>query len=119
MNVLFVCGRNRMRSPTAKLTFALHPGIDVASAGINPGARAPLSSELVKWADLIFVMEKGHQDALHMRYKAEISDARVVCLDIPDEFGYMEESLVNLLRARVTPCLPPWGEPPRDWLLSR
>lgn len=38
MNVLFVCGRNKWRSPTAEQVFADWPGIVCASAGLNHDA---------------------------------------------------------------------------------
>ena len=106
MNVLFVCSQNRLRSPTAEQTFASHPGIDVASAGTNSDADNPLTPELVRWANLIFVMEKAHRNKVQKRYKAELKNARLICLDIPDEFGFMDEALVRLLKARVTRFLP-------------
>ena len=106
MNVLFVCSQNRLHSPTAEQTFAAQPGINVASAGTNADAENPLTGELVRWADLIFVMEKAHQNKVRKRFKAELKDARLICLDIPDEFEFMDEGLVRLLRSCVTRFLP-------------
>ena len=106
MNVLFVCSQNRLRSPTAEQTFASHPGINVASAGTNANADNPMTPELVRWADLIFVMEKAHRNKVQKRYKAELKDARLICLDIPDEFEFMDDRLVRLLKMRVARFLP-------------
>ena len=105
-NVLFVCSQNRLRSPTAEQTFASHPGINVASAGTNADADNPLTPELVRWADLIFVMEKSHRNKLQKRFRAELKDARLICLEIPDEYEFMDESLVRLLKAKVSRYLP-------------
>lgn len=105
-NVLFVCSQNKLRSPTAEQVFSEHPGIEVASAGTNNDAETPLTSELVRWAHLIFVMEKGHRNKVQTRFKADLKDTRVICLDIPDEYEFMDELLVQLLRARVTRFLP-------------
>ena len=105
-NVLFVCSQNRLRSPTAEQTFASHPGVNVASAGTNADAENPLTPELVRWADLIFVMEKSHRNKLQKRFRTELKDARLVCLDIPDEYEFMDEELVKLLKARVSRHLP-------------
>lgn len=71
--VLFLCSRNRLRSPSA---------------------------ELVAWADLIFVMEKSHRRKLARGFGRHVT-ARVVCLDIPDDHDFMAPALVALLRARV------------------
>ncbi|XUU61034.1 low molecular weight protein tyrosine phosphatase family protein [Erythrobacter sp. HA6-11] len=105
-NVLFVCSQNRLRSPTAEQIFASHDSIEVASAGTNNDAEVPLSSELVKWADIIFVMERTHRNKLKKRFYHDLKHARVICLDIPDEYEFMDEGLVRLLRAKVSRHLP-------------
>ena len=105
-NVLFVCSQNRLRSPTAEQVFAGHPAIEVASAGTNNDADNPLTGELVRWADLIFVMEKAHRNKMQKRYRAELKNVRLVCLDIPDDYDFMEDSLVELLKVKVPRYLP-------------
>jgi predicted protein tyrosine phosphatase len=100
-HVLFVCSQNRLRSPTAEQVFAARGDIEVASAGLNHDAEVPLTRELVAWADLIFVMEKAHRNKLAHKFKADLRDARVVCLDIPDDYDYMDPELVDLLQAKV------------------
>jgi predicted protein tyrosine phosphatase len=105
-NVLFICSQNRLRSPTAEQTFASHPGITVASAGLNNDAETPVTPDLVRWADVIFVMEKAHRNKLQKKFRADLKDARVICLDIPDEFEFMDGGLVRLLRAKVSRHLP-------------
>ena len=104
--LLFVCGRNRQRSPTAEQLFAAHPGVECASAGLNPEAEIPLTPELVDSVDLILVMEPGQQAKLRRRFGQYLRDKRVACLRIPDRYGFMDPSLVTLLRARVSPFLP-------------
>lgn len=88
--VLFVCSQNALRSPTAEQLFAAYPGIETASAGTNNDADEPLTSELVRWADLIFVMEKSHRAKLAKRFRADLRGKRVICLDIPDDYAYMD-----------------------------
>ena len=105
-NVLFVCSENRLRSPTAEQVFSRRPDIEVASAGTNHDADNPLTSELVEWADIIFVMEKTHRNKLQKRFRASLKKARVICLDIPDEFEFMDPMLVRLLETRVSRYLP-------------
>ena len=104
--VLFVCGRNRLRSPTAEQVFGTRRDIEVASAGLNPDADNPLTPDQVEWADLIFVMEKTHRTKLSTRFKANLKGKRVVCLDIPDNYSFMEPALVKLLNAKVPRFLP-------------
>ncbi|MBT1158265.1 low molecular weight protein tyrosine phosphatase family protein [Aminobacter anthyllidis] len=99
-NVLFVCSQNKLRSPTAEQVFATRRDIEVDSAGTNHDAENPLTPELVAWADIIFVMEKTHRTKLQKKF-AKALKARVVCLDIPDDYAFMDPALVALLEERV------------------
>ena len=107
-NVLFVCSQNRLRSPTAEQIFSDHSAIEVASAGTNHDAENPLTSELVQWADVIFVMERAHRNKLQHKFRADLKSARIICLSIPDEYEFMDEGLIRLLKAKVNPHLPYW-----------
>jgi predicted protein tyrosine phosphatase len=103
--ILFVCGRNRWRSPTAEQQFADRPGIETASAGVNPEAEQVLTAELIGWADLIVVMEKIHRRKVTARWSRELRGKRLICLDIPDNYGLMDPTLIALLEARMQPHL--------------
>ena len=105
MNVLFVCSQNRLRSPTAAQVFATWPGLEVDSAGVNRGAIQPVTPELLAWADCIIVMENAHRNKLSKQFRAHLKNKRVVCLDIPDDYEYMDPVLVQLLERRVPPLL--------------
>ncbi|MBW4623173.1 MAG: low molecular weight protein tyrosine phosphatase family protein [Cyanosarcina radialis HA8281-LM2] len=103
--LLFICSRNRLRSPTAEAVFAEYEGLEVDSAGLDRDAEMPLSSEAIEWADIIFVMEKSHRSKLSNKFQPWLKNKRVICLDIPDEYEYMEPVLVELLKKRVLPLL--------------
>lgn len=103
--ILFICSQNRLRSPTAEQVFARHPGTECASAGLNRGADNPLTAELVGWAEVIFVMERQHRTKLAARYRRQLGGKRIVCLDIADNYAYMDPALIALLRSRVDPRL--------------
>lgn len=103
--VLFVCSQNRLRSPTAEQVFSTRTNIEVASAGTNNDAETPLTAELVAWADIIFVMEKEHRNKLQRRFRKHLK-ARLVCLDIPDDYEFMDPALVRLLEHKVGRLLP-------------
>jgi predicted protein tyrosine phosphatase len=105
-HVLFICSQNLLRSPTAEQVFASWPGIETASAGLNNSAGNPVTPELLDWADFIFVMEQAHRTKLSARFKAHIRDQRVICLDIPDNYEFMDPALVKLLNDRVPRHLP-------------
>ena len=105
-HILFLCSRNRLRSPTAEQVFAGRADLEVASAGLNPDADMLCTSELVEWADIIFVMEKSHRAKLSARFRRHLKDKKVICLDIPDNYSFMAAELVNLLESRVGRHLP-------------
>lgn len=103
--VLFICSQNRLRSPTAEAVFAEYDGLEVDSAGLDREAVIPLSSEAIAWAEIIFVMEQSHRRRLSQRFQPWLQGKRVVCLDIPDEYEYMDPALIALLKKRVLPLL--------------
>ena len=105
-NVLFVCSANRLRSPTAEQIFSTWPGIETDSAGISNGASVLLSSEQVEWADIIFVMEKTHRTKLSRKFRSSLKGKRVICLDIPDDYEFMDPVLVQILESRAGRFLP-------------
>jgi predicted protein tyrosine phosphatase len=86
--------------------FAEHPGVECQSAGTSHDADNPITTELVEWADLICVMEKEHKSKLSARFKPSLAGKRVVCLDIPDNYKFMDAKLVMLLNKKVLPLLP-------------
>ena len=105
-NVLFVCSANRLRSPTAEQVFSTWPGIETDSAGVSNGAAVPLSAEQIEWADIVFVMEKAHRAKMTRRFYASLRGKRIVCLDIPDDYEFMDPELVAILEQRVGRFLP-------------
>ena len=51
-------------------------------------------------------MEKAHRNKLSKKFRPHLSGKRVICLDIPDEYDYMDPVLVQLLKEKVTRFLP-------------
>ena len=103
--VLFLCSRNRLRSPTAEEVFRDWPELEVSSAGLAPDAEEIVTHEMLDGVDLIVVMERQHLNRLRRRFGSSLRNARIVCLDIPDRYGFMDPELVALLEARATPHL--------------
>ncbi len=101
MRALFICSRNRLRSPTAEQLFCAWPGVETDSAGLAPDAEVPLSAEQIQWAELIFVMERVHQRRLQQRFGAQLKGRRVICLGIPDDYDYMQPELIELLERKA------------------
>lgn len=104
--VLFICSQNRLRSPTAEQVFSSQSGLEVSSAGLNNDAENPVTPELLGWAEVIFVMEKTHRNKLSSKFRPYLKDKKIVCLDIPDEYEFMDEMLIRLLKAKVPRHLP-------------
>ncbi len=101
-HVLFICSQNKLRSPTAETIFSEKEGFDVLSAGLNNDAEVPLTSELVEWAETIFVMEQAQKNKLQKKFKKYIKKQRVICLDIPDDYEYMQPELVKILEHKLS-----------------
>lgn len=104
--LLFICSQNKWRSPTAEEVFRDYPGIEVDSAGLNNDAEVPLSVEQLEWADIIIVMEKVHRVRLNRKFAAHLGGKQIVVLGIPDDYQYMQEELVALLKTKCQSYLP-------------
>ena len=100
-NILFLCSRNRRRSPTAERVFADREGIETDSAGLAPDADVRVSLDQLHWADLVVVMEKKHRSALARQFGRHLARTRVVCLDIPDRYDFMDPELIEQLERKM------------------
>jgi predicted protein tyrosine phosphatase len=104
-NILFICGANKLRSPTAEQIFSRYPNIETDSAGLNADADQRVSPEQIEWADIIFVMEKPMRAKLAKQFRKYLGGKRVVCLEIPDKYTYMQAELVAQLEKKVKPLI--------------
>ena len=100
--LLFVCGQNRHRSLTAERMYEGFAGYEVVSVGTVPAARVRVTQEHIEWADLIFVMELEQAQKLRRKFKAELEGKRVICLNIPDTYGYMNLGLIKELKKKLS-----------------
>ncbi|MBH5317645.1 protein tyrosine phosphatase [Paenibacillus sp. GSMTC-2017] len=102
MKLLFICSRNKWRSLTAEKIFNEYKIYDVRSAGTEENARIKVTAGHIGWADIIFVMETKHIRRLKSKFGYEINEKRVIRLDIPDEYTFMDEELIEILKSRVS-----------------
>lgn len=102
MNILFVCSRNKWRSATAETIFKNHPNHQIKSAGTANSARIKLNNKHIIWADLIFVMEKMHKQRITENFSEDIVNKKIIVLDIPDDYQYMDEELIEELETKVS-----------------
>jgi predicted protein tyrosine phosphatase len=47
------------------------------------------------------VMEKAHRNRLSKNFRTHLNGKRVICLDIPDDYEYMQPELVRLLQIKA------------------
>lgn len=99
-----------MRSPTAADISAQWDGIQADFAGLSNDADERLSVEHIEWANIIFVMERRQKARLSQLFGSSLNETRIVCLNIPDNYGYMQPELVELLKPKLMShlrCGPP------------
>jgi predicted protein tyrosine phosphatase len=101
-----VCSRNQRRSLTAEKIFNGIPGWDVRSAGTADGARIKVTEGHLGWADVVVVMEKRHKERLREKFPDMLDDKLCGCLFIADDYEFMEEALVGLLREKMRAHFP-------------
>lgn len=104
--VLFICRLNRFRSATAERIFSKRADLDVRSAGTATDARVRVNHRMLEWADVIFTMDPSQLESMRRMFPLHPALKRVICLNIPDEFVFLQPSLVELLRERVAAHLP-------------
>ena len=99
--VLFICRLNRHRSATAERIFCKRHDLDVRSAGTEEDAMVRVNSRMLEWADVIFTMDSQQRRSLEQMFPSHPALARLTCLDIQDEFTFLDPKLVELLEERV------------------
>ena len=105
--VLFLCQLNRSRSATAERLFCKRPDLDVCSAGTSEDALVRVNQRMLDWADLIFTMDEEQHHALERMFPNHPAIERMICLEIPDAYRFLEPDLVRMLEERITPHLAP------------
>ncbi|EEW57059.1 low molecular weight phosphotyrosine protein phosphatase [Ruegeria sp. TrichCH4B] len=100
-NLLFICGKGRKRSPTAASIAAEHLGQPTDFAGLSADSDERVSRDHLLWADTIAVMEKSQLSRLKRHMGSHLKGKRIVCLDIPDTYEFMQPELVEIVRSRL------------------
>jgi predicted protein tyrosine phosphatase len=110
-HILFICSRNRLRSPTAEKIFSKSMHLDVRSRGLAASATRRVATADIVWAESIFVMESEHKKQLLRSFRKEAEFRRICVLDIPDDYDFMDPELVTLIKAGVRGALGEEGTP--------
>jgi len=103
--ILFICSGNKKRSPTAEEIYRKEKSLLVRSAGTSKKAKHEVTLEDIKWADIIFVMEKKHEQRIKANFNIPLMRKEIHVLDIPDNYVYMESELVEILKSKVNTIL--------------
>ena len=72
------------------------------SAGTARDAENLISQDDIEFADLIFVMEKRHAKVLKTMFGKLLEFKRIITLGITDDFEFMDEKLIEILKVKVT-----------------
>jgi predicted protein tyrosine phosphatase len=104
-HALFICGKARMRSPTAAEIAGAWDDVTTDFAGLSNDADEKVSVEQLDWADIIFVMEARQARRLKRLFPAHLRGKRVVTLNIPDRFTFMDPALVTVLEQKLLAIL--------------
>jgi predicted protein tyrosine phosphatase len=99
--VLFICRVNRHRSATAERVFCKRSDLEVRSAGTSEDALVRVNKRMLEWADLVFTMDDQQRAALERMFPSHPVLDRLICLDIPDDFTFLDPALIKLLEERV------------------
>lgn len=100
LHILFICSRNKWRSKTAESIFKKTKNLIVMSAGTENSARIKVNQKMIDIADIIFVMEKKHKERINNKF-SNVTSKKVITLDIPDEYKYMDTELIEILNSSV------------------
>jgi len=105
LKVLFICAKNQWRSPTAAAIYRNDARLSVQSAGLSKQSPCPISAKLLEWADVVMVMENAHTSRIRDRYRGQIRLPKIVSLDIPDDYPFMDKTLIGLIEDSVEEAL--------------
>lgn len=102
LRVLFVCALNQRRSVTAERIYCDDPRVEVRSAGVRRESPRRVGAKDLRWADVVFAMEREHKRRIAEDF-AGLALPPIDVLDIPDDYECMDPELVRMLRAMLDP----------------
>jgi predicted protein tyrosine phosphatase len=105
MKLLFVCTAHQNRSVTAEQLFKSSKKHKAKSAGIGFLADVRVDEKLVKWADIIFVMneeDEGHRSYLVEKFRnTKGIEKKIKVLDIRDDYPKNSPELIDELKKKL------------------
>ena len=70
--------------------------------GNQQTGKTQVSAKDIVWADLIAVMEYKHKYALQEKISKQLQHKTVIVLDIPDDYHYMDEELIEIIKLSMS-----------------
>jgi len=101
IKILFVCGRNKRRSPTAEKIYKGDRRIVARSAGTADTSKHRITAGDLAWADLVLVMQRKYAARIKVTFKDIDPLPPMASLDIGDDYIFMDPGLINALRSSV------------------
>jgi predicted protein tyrosine phosphatase len=99
--VLFVCQAGMLRSPTA-MALACARGMNARACGTHNKALIPMSVNLIQWANQIVYLDRDVEKKAMDKFRGiEGVYTKSICWDIPDQFDYYEQRLVDLIKPKL------------------
>lgn len=102
--VLCVCSAGLLRSPSTAVVLSQEPyNYNTRAAGIEADyALVPIDEVLIMWADEIVCVEPSVRERLWAKFDDALvaSGAKVVTLNIPDNFAYRDPKLMEIIRTQ-------------------
>jgi predicted protein tyrosine phosphatase len=95
--VLCVCGAGLLRSATIAWVLSNEPyNYNTRAAGLRADALIPVTQPLLEWADEIVCADKEHYDAI-----SRMTDKKVHCLHITDDYDFRSDRLICAVRTAL------------------
>lgn len=111
VKVLFVCASNRLRSPTAAFLWSFTPNITTRSRGTD----WDLQQDDIDWADIVIALNPRQQALINKHFT---NVKKLVALDLPDKFDYLDPRLFKSLPILLADHLPQPVLPKRQVILQ-
>jgi predicted protein tyrosine phosphatase len=103
--ILFVCGRNQWRSPTAERIYRNDDRVAVRSAGCASTSPRTVTRDDLDWADLVLVMDRSYAERIKAQFPGLADFPPMESLEIPDDYALMDKELIDLISSGTEPYI--------------
>ncbi|TWU18867.1 hypothetical protein Poly21_10340 [Allorhodopirellula heiligendammensis] len=103
--MLFLYGKKQWRSLTAEAINRSDDRISVRSRGTARGATQTTRASDIVWAEVMLVMEGKCRQRILADHPSESMFNSVHVLDISDDYQFMDDELVGLVKSAAEPII--------------